>query len=292
MERAALATAEEIRKYLEKKNGSGNLKKERILTVCGSGNNGGDGIAIARLLHLAGIRSEIYLAGNLDKMTEETRHQWDIAMCYQVPVMNNPVWDEYTVIVDGIFGVGLSREITGNYKEIIDDIVAMDLKAIKIHPDYQNTFFDDEKYLRLIDYAANKDLGIIVHAGEDVGLPSRVHCTPDMVLNLWKHIQPEKLILAHLGGWRMWDEVEEKLAGLPMYFDTAVVLNKKFPVKISQEQFARIVRKHGADKVIFGTDTPWYDQKQALEDFEKVGLSEKENKIILGENANNLFNFF
>ena len=77
-----------------------------------------------------------------------------------------------------------------------------------------------------------------------------------------------------------------------MYFDTAVVLNKKFPVKISQEQFARIVRKHGADKVIFGTDTPWYDQKQALEDFEKVGLSEKKNKIILGENANNLFNFF
>ena len=120
MERAALATAEEIRKYLEKKNGSGNLKKERILTVCGSGNNGGDGIAIARLLHLAGIRSEIYLAGNPDKMTEETRHQWDIAMSYQVPVMNNPVWDEYTVIVDGIFGVGLSREITGNYKEIID----------------------------------------------------------------------------------------------------------------------------------------------------------------------------
>lgn len=120
MERAALATAEEIRKYLEKKNGSGNLKKERILTVCGFGNNGGDGIAIARLLHLAGIRSEIYLAGNPDKMTEETRHQWDIAMSYQVPVMNNPVWDEYTVIVDGIFGVGLSREITGNYKEIID----------------------------------------------------------------------------------------------------------------------------------------------------------------------------
>lgn len=191
-----------------------------------------------------------------------------------------------------IFYFGAIHPDCENYKEIIDDIVAMDLKAIKIHPDYQNTFFDDEKYLRLIDYAANKDLGIIVHAGEDVGLPGRVHCTPDMVLNLWKHIQPEKLILAHLGGWRMWDEVEEKLAGLPMYFDTAAVLNKKFPVKISQEQFARIVRKHGADKVIFGTDTPWYDQKQALVDFEKVGLSEKENKIILGENANNLFIFF
>ncbi len=72
MERAALATAEEIRKYLEKKNGSANLKKERILTVCGSGNNG-DGIAIARLLHLAGIRSEIYLAEIKDKMTRRNQ---------------------------------------------------------------------------------------------------------------------------------------------------------------------------------------------------------------------------
>ena len=47
----------------------------------------------------------------------------------------------------------------------------MELKAIKLHPDYQHVFFDDERYIRLIDYAANKGLGIIVHAGEDVGLP-------------------------------------------------------------------------------------------------------------------------
>ena len=121
MERAALATAEEIKKHL-RQNASGNPEKERILTVCGSGNNGGDGIAVARLLYLAGIRSEIYFAGNPDKMTEETRHQWEIAMSYQVPATNNPVWNEYTVIVDGIFGVGLSREITGNYKAVIDEM--------------------------------------------------------------------------------------------------------------------------------------------------------------------------
>ncbi len=84
----------------------------------GSGNNGGDGIAIARLLHLSGIHTEIFLAGNPDKMTEETRRQWEIAASYQVPVTNNPVWSEYTVIADGIFGVGLSREIAGKYREI------------------------------------------------------------------------------------------------------------------------------------------------------------------------------
>ena len=99
-----------------------------------------------------------------------------------------------------MFNFGAIHPDCENYKEIIDDIASMELKAIKLHPDYQHVFFDDERYIRLIDYAANKGLGIIVHAGEDVGLPDTIHCTPDMVLNLWKHIQPEKLILAHMGG--------------------------------------------------------------------------------------------
>ncbi len=120
MERAALAVKDEIVKHLLEKNPDGCWCRDRVLAVCGSGNNGGDGIAIARLLHLQGIPVEIFLAGNPDKMTEETRHQWEIAASYQVPVTNNPVWSEYTVIADGIFGVGLSREITGKYREIID----------------------------------------------------------------------------------------------------------------------------------------------------------------------------
>ncbi|WP_302630313.1 amidohydrolase family protein [uncultured Eubacterium sp.] len=190
-----------------------------------------------------------------------------------------------------IFNFGAIHPDCENYMEIIDDIVAMELKAIKLHPDYQNTFFDDDKYLRIIDYAAEKDLGIIVHAGEDVGLPESVHCTPDMVLDLWKHIQPEKLILAHMGGWKMWNEVEEKLLGLPIYLDTAVVQNDKLPVKISDEQLKRMIDKHGADKILFGTDSPWYDQSQALKDFDRIELNEKDKKLILGENANRMFKF-
>ncbi len=191
-----------------------------------------------------------------------------------------------------VFNFGAIHPDCENYKDIIDEIAVMELKAIKLHPDYQNTFFDDEKYLKIIDYAANKGLGIIVHAGEDVGLPDTIHCTPDMILNLWKHIQPEKMILAHMGGWKMWDEVEEKIIGLPVYLDTAVVLNRKFPVRMDDEQFVRMIRRHGVDKILYGTDSPWYNQSQALEDFERAGLSEGEKKMILGENANKLFKFF
>ena len=125
MERAALAVADEIRKL------SG--VPFRVLVVCGSGNNGGDGLAIARLLHLQGINTEIYLAGNPEKMTPETARQLESVKCYQVPVTNNPVWNEYTVIVDAIFGVGLSRPVEGHYAELIRQMNAA--KAFKVAVD-------------------------------------------------------------------------------------------------------------------------------------------------------------
>lgn len=114
MERAALKTVEELEKGfpLEK-------KKERVLVVCGSGNNGGDGIAIARLLHLKGICASYFLAGSVERMTEETRQQYRIAVNYQVPRVHNPKWDEYTTIVDAVFGIGLARAVEGRYREII-----------------------------------------------------------------------------------------------------------------------------------------------------------------------------
>ena len=100
MERAALKVVEELEKRF-----AGENKKQKILCVCGSGNNGGDGVAIARILHQHGCQSTIYLAGNPDHRTEEMQRQCQIAANYQVPVVNNLHSGKYTTIVDAIFGV-------------------------------------------------------------------------------------------------------------------------------------------------------------------------------------------
>ena len=125
MERAALAVADQIRELPG--------EYPRVLVVCGSGNNGGDGLAIARLLQLQGINTDIYLAGDPKKMTPETARQLESVKCYQISVTNNPVWDEYTVIVDAIFGVGLSRPVGGHYAELIRQM--NDAKAFKVAVD-------------------------------------------------------------------------------------------------------------------------------------------------------------
>ena len=94
MERAALKTVEEIVQRLK------NKEKEKILVVCGTGNNGGDGLAIARLLQLRGVRTWYYIAGKEEKMTAETAGQLKTAEYYQVPRVHNLDPDEYTTIVE------------------------------------------------------------------------------------------------------------------------------------------------------------------------------------------------
>lgn len=113
MERASLAVTEELKK---------SFVTDRILVVCGSGNNGADGIAAARILHLQGYRVDVYLAGKMESFTEEAKTQWKIAEKYGVSIVNNLCPNEYTTIVDAVFGVGLSREITGNYREVFEKI--------------------------------------------------------------------------------------------------------------------------------------------------------------------------
>lgn len=116
MERAALQTVMEITQRLKQK------EKEKILVVCGTGNNGGDGLAIARLLHLQGIETWYYIVGNETKMTAETASQFQTAEYYRVPRVHNLNLNEYTTIVDAIFGVGLSRPVEGKYAELISEL--------------------------------------------------------------------------------------------------------------------------------------------------------------------------
>ena len=81
--------------------------------------------------------------------------------------------------------------------------------------------FNDIRYKRIISYATELGLVVVVHAGVDIGLPSVTHCTPDMVCEVLDEVQPERLVLAHMGGWNLWDEVLAKLCGRNVYMDTA-----------------------------------------------------------------------
>lgn len=110
MERAALAVASEVMEQ---------QICRRILVVCGSGNNGADGVAAARILHLKGYQTDVYLAGNDKSFTESMKLQCQIAKNYHVNFVTNLWLSEYTVVIDAIFGVGLSRPVEGENADLI-----------------------------------------------------------------------------------------------------------------------------------------------------------------------------
>lgn len=112
MERAALKTVA----ILE----SEQVNLDKTLIVCGSGNNGGDGFAIARLLKEKGHEVKVAFIGRETSMSEDCRQQLKIAEKCGVSIVTSINPKEYTSVVDAVFGVGLNREVKGIYRENIE----------------------------------------------------------------------------------------------------------------------------------------------------------------------------
>lgn len=124
MERAAMQVVQSIREHW------GDLKNKRILAVCSGGNNGGDGLAAARLLLEQGVHVDICLVASGEKCTEQTGRQANILSAYCTENLyfcgsgmlpKFPI-KEYAIIIDALFGVGLSRPIEGEYALWIEAI--------------------------------------------------------------------------------------------------------------------------------------------------------------------------
>ena len=122
MERAALSVVEEIERL--------NVSHGRVLIVVEGGNNGGDGLAVGRILLERGYKVDIYYIGGFEKVSQGFQQQWSILHHMGVRFRKTIPNKEYAVIVDGIFGVGLSREVQGVQKKAIEAMNHME--AIKV----------------------------------------------------------------------------------------------------------------------------------------------------------------
>lgn len=169
---------------------------------------------------------------------------------------------------------------SSDYKKELREICSLGLKGIKLHPDYQKTEIDDIRYMRILSYASELELIVSIHAGIDVGFPDKVHCTPKRIKNLINEVHPQNMILAHYGGFQLWDEVEQYLIGEDAYLDTSYMLGF-----IQEEQFLRILRNHGSEKILFATDSPWSGQKESLSYLKGMKLEHHELEKILFQNA-------
>lgn len=119
MERAALAAENFLKERFDAVKG-----RTKVLIFAGMGNNGGDGLALARLLAADGYTVAVRCVGNPEKATEQWKSQWQTLQHFPVKTDSIMQTDEYNVIVDALFGVGLSRPVEGLYAEAVRDMNA------------------------------------------------------------------------------------------------------------------------------------------------------------------------
>ena len=172
-----------------------------------------------------------------------------------------------------------------DYKKELKYIKDIGLKGIKIHPDYQGVMIDDVRFMNIIEYADELGLIILTHAGIDIGLPETVHCPPDKMRKVLDTLKPKKMIAAHYGGWKQWQEVYQYLAGENIYLDTAFTYDY-----IEQELFLKILKKHDENKILFATDSPWSHAARNIEAVKCLPIEESIKQKIFSENAKKLLN--
>ena len=186
-----------------------------------------------------------------------------------------------------------------NYAVELSRIKNLGFKGIKVHPVYQGTDIDDKNFLRIFYRAAELDLIVIAHAGLDIGYPGIVRCTPKMSRHVVEEVGDFKFILAHMGGWKSWNEVLTELSDTNIFIDTAFSIGeipalddgyyKNDELKmLDVENFMKLYKTFGADKILFGTDSPWMPPDMPMDFIKSLPISDDDKDNILGKNAEEL----
>lgn len=169
------------------------------------------------------------------------------------------------------------------YRQIEKELNRMEkmgIKGIKLHPEFQQFYVNDKNMFEIYEMIQDRFI-ILFHAGDEVFEYSHPRYLREVIDNFPKL----KLIIAHMGGYMRWDEAEKFLVGQNLYFDTSSTL-----FVLPEARMIDIIRKHGPEKILFGTDYPIIKHKYEVNRFLRLDLTDEEKELIMWKNAYKLLN--
>ncbi len=158
------------------------------------------------------------------------------------------------------------------------------LKGVKLHPEYQQFYADDGKMKPI--YRKISQLGLITlfHSGQDYGFAPPYHAMPEHMLRALRWFDTP-VIAAHWGGLGCGEAVLNTLCAEHIWFDLSFGYSA-MPKYLAQA----IVDRHGADRLLFGSDMPWHRPAWELQLLNTLDISPADREKICSGNAQKLLN--
>jgi hypothetical protein len=222
--------------------------------------------------------------GGLLKLMEETGVDISVVLPVATKVTQAPTINQTAARINAqrgkLISFGAVHPLQEDWEDTLKRLAEGGFRGIKLHPEFQQADVDGAETIRILKKCEELKLYCVFHAGADIGIAPPVHGSPRQFHHVLQEVSGRYIILAHMGGWQMWDEVEEYLVGTNVYLDTAFVSQFLKP-----EQYRRIIENHGADKILFGSDSPWESPAETKAGLEKLGLAESALEAIYSQNA-------
>lgn len=155
---------------------------------------------------------------------------------------------------------GSAHPYDPNFKNIIKELKELGIQGLKFHPSYQGFPADSKEAYQVYDEALSNDLILYFHSGFDISMPECDYTSVERFSNILNDFRSSRIILAHGGGDGEWAKILDLLGDKKCYYDMAFVLEK-----MKLDQHARELYRQNEDYFIFGTDSPWREQKKYVD---------------------------
>ena len=177
--------------------------------------------------------------------------------------------------------LGTLHPFSERLEEDLMELLSLGLKGVKIHPDIQKFEADSMEACQIYELCQERNLPVLVHTGDY----RYDYSNPERIVRILRFFPRLKFIGAHFGGWSVWEEAVRSLSSFPnIYVDTSSSLYWLKP-----EQVREYIRAYGSDRVMFGTDYPFWPQDWEINYLLGLDLEPEEYEDIFWRTCARLF---
>jgi predicted TIM-barrel fold metal-dependent hydrolase len=169
---------------------------------------------------------------------------------------------------------------TYEVEDMLGEAHQLGLRGVKMHPMYQNFSIDDKYMYGFYELMAGMGLFVMFHTGFDMAFPGNTQGDVERVKRVANWFRDLTIVCTHVGGWKQWDRIACLSDCRNVYTETSLTLTE-----ISDDEFVKALSHFDEDRVLFGSDSPWSDQKEMLERTMALKLSDSMKEKMFYGNA-------